>query len=194
MAFSLCLSSEGKSITHPLRICFCMLEHWHTDETKTFFYKGLKHSCRPSLGPKRINFIIHLLIIILIHYIPYSDVGPPWEQIHLHNPSKDWDLSICVIRHLAQLTSHLRQTDPLLLALPGTDCAWRGGWPRHKATAELTGSGVHLNGLLRAPPPPPRLPSSHYSGRESGQREWMSFIPTRRFHLSDHSRSYRADR
>lgn len=121
--------------------------------------------------PKRINFIIHLLIIILIHYITHSDMKLSWEQIHLHNPAEDRALSICLSiytigctvspssclhSHISDRLTHFSSFTPEQ-TVPGG-----GGWPRHKAAAELTGSGVHLNGRLF----PPRLPSSHYSSRE----------------------------
>lgn len=44
--------------------------------------------------PKRINFIIRRLIIILIYYTPYADVEPSQEQIHLCNTAKVWALCI----------------------------------------------------------------------------------------------------
>lgn len=159
--------------------------------------------------PKRLNFIIRRLIIILIYYTPYADVEPSQEQIHLCNTAKVWVLCIymlCLSIYISmpylfisiyyrvlpsfnssQLTSdrltHL-SSFTLEQTVPRGRGRGAGGWPRHKATAELTGSGVHLNGLLCLPVFPQVITAA-----DSRQREWMGFIPMWRFHLSDHSRS-----
>lgn len=154
----------------------------------------------PPPGPEAwllLHVIIHLLIIILIYFIPYSYVS---EQIHLHNPSKGWAIHLS-IDHVYLYDSIYSITQPHIIAhisdrlthfssfTRKTDCAWGGGWPRQKAAAELTGSGVILNGLLCLPV----FPQVITAAADNRQREWMSFIPARRFHLSDHSRSYQTD-
>lgn len=170
-------------------------------EGKCFTYRVGGWNLPPSSPPARLlflfrpetkHFITHLLIIILTHHATCADYVIPEGGSLRVSGSIRFDLYTYVNMFLHYLPtshlSHLRKDWPTSPPPPETECARRGGGESGRDIRPLQSR------LVQGSFSPPSVFPQVITAPASRQRGWMGFIPSRRLHLSDHSRSYGADR